>query len=179
MDNLESGVSVWLSRTRDARSLAAWALGCSQEDLGREPGGRPTAPGGVHLAMSHATSQAGTVAAVALSTGGAVGVDVEHDRELPAAALAAHWFDPGEADWVQRNPDDFLLLWTQKEAVGKALGVGLRGGGLRRVMPRLQSRHLRAVPALTDMYVAAWRQQDLVMAVACEVPVHFAVFNTD
>lgn len=168
-------MSVWLSRTRDARSLAAWALGCSQKDLGREPGGRPTAPGGVHLAISHA----GDVAVVALSTHGAVGVDVEPERELPAAALAAHWFDPGEADWVRRNPDGFLLLWTQKEAVGKALGTGLRGGGLRRVVPRLESRHLRAVPALAGMYVAAWRQQELVLAVACEVPAHFAVFNTD
>ena len=62
---------------------------------------------------------------------------------VPSAARAGAGrarFAPAEAAWLaERDADgrarDFLRLWTAKEAVGKALGTGLRGGGLRRLMP--------------------------------------------
>jgi hypothetical protein len=64
-------------------------------------------------------------------------VDVEATRPLSATGLARHWFDADEAAWVADRPEeslttDFLRLWTAKEALGKALGTGLRGGGTKR-----------------------------------------------
>src|SRR5881275_234108 len=61
-------------------------------------------------------------------------------RRLPVVALARRWFTAAEADWVAAQPVHrrtrcFLTLWTGKEAMGKAIGDGLRGGGLRRPMP--------------------------------------------
>jgi phosphopantetheinyl transferase (holo-ACP synthase) len=65
--------------------------------------------------------------------------------------LARRWFDASELEWMAHQPDQlvaFLHLWTAKEAVGKALGLGLRNTGLRRRMPLLGSpwegRALRA-----------------------------------
>ncbi|MGW4697741.1 4'-phosphopantetheinyl transferase family protein [Kitasatospora cineracea] len=129
---------------------AADTLGVPRAGLriAREPGGRPVLEGAgppvaegadrpLHIALSHGRD---TVAA-ALTRLGPVGVDVEHVRPLPTAALARRWFDPAEAEWLARQPGPeqptaFLRLWVQKEALGKALGTGLRGGGMRRrVLP--------------------------------------------
>ncbi|MEU7055836.1 4'-phosphopantetheinyl transferase superfamily protein [Streptomyces sp. NPDC046197] len=79
------------------------------------------------------------VVAVALAAA-EVGVDVELSRPLPVVNLARRWFDPAEAAWLASRPEqdrteDFLRLWTAKEALGKALGVGLRGSGTRRRVP--------------------------------------------
>ncbi|MFG2048954.1 4'-phosphopantetheinyl transferase family protein [Micromonospora sp. NPDC048935] len=87
---------------------------------------------------------------VAARRAGAVGVDVERIRDLPALALARRWFPPAELAWLGDRPEagrtvDFLRLWTAKEAVGKALGRGLRDGGLRRLMPP-PGLPLRTVP---------------------------------
>jgi 4'-phosphopantetheinyl transferase len=77
------------------------------------------------------------VLAVAASRTGPVGIDVEGPTRPEVVRLAERWFDPDEAAWVRdqpaaEQPTAFLLLWTAKEALGKALGTGLRGGGLRR-----------------------------------------------
>jgi phosphopantetheinyl transferase len=95
------------------------------------------------------------VVAVAATCGGPVGVDVEDvdsRRSFGTTGLAHRWFDPAELAWLADHSDPleaFLRLWTAKEAVGKALGAGLRGQGLRRRMP-LDNGHVPgAEPALT------------------------------
>ncbi len=103
-----------------------------------EPGGRPLLGGagrGVGVSVSHARR----ALAVALCDGAPVGVDVEPLRGLSGAALAGKWLAPAEARWVEELPGPqqalaFLWLWTQKEAVGKALGLGLREGGMSRLV---------------------------------------------
>ncbi|MEU1246883.1 4'-phosphopantetheinyl transferase family protein [Micromonospora arida] len=94
--------------------------------------------GSVEVAVS--VSRTAGLVAVAARRAGAVGVDVERIRPLPALALARRWFPPAELAWLGDRPEagrtvDFLRLWTAKEAVGKALGRGLRDGGLHRSMP--------------------------------------------
>ncbi|MEU5672879.1 4'-phosphopantetheinyl transferase superfamily protein [Micromonospora sp. NPDC047753] len=116
--------------------------------------GRPVvrvdeATGSVELAVS--VSRTAGLVVVAARQAGAVGVDVERIRPLPALALARRWFPPAELAWLGDRPEasrtvDFLRLWTAKEAVGKALGQGLRGGGLRRLMPP-PGLPLRPVPS--------------------------------
>ncbi|MGV9883558.1 4'-phosphopantetheinyl transferase family protein [Streptomyces sp. NPDC003006] len=104
-----------------------------------EPGGRPRLTGAAappHVSISHGRG----VWAVALGTTGPVGVDVEAVRPVPALRMAGRWLDAAAADWLARvpaaaRPAAFLWLWTQKEAIGKARGRGLRDGGLRRPVP--------------------------------------------
>jgi 4'-phosphopantetheinyl transferase len=142
-------VTVWLARVGDvrpdARALLAGAAGAALGvppatiEVTKEPGGRPRLVGeaaGLHVAVSHTRG----IAAVATSRLAPVGVDVEAVRQLPSAGLARRWLLPAEAAWLAEHPADaqavaFLLLWTYKEAVGKARGIGLRGGGLRQPAP--------------------------------------------
>jgi 4'-phosphopantetheinyl transferase len=110
----------------------------ARDDRGRPYLASPGAAGGrvgCRVSISHCAD----VVAVALA-GVDVGVDVECSRPLPVLGLARRWFDPEEADWLAARPAagrtaDFLRLWTAKEALGKALGIGLRGGGTRRRVP--------------------------------------------
>ncbi|MCX5116654.1 4'-phosphopantetheinyl transferase superfamily protein [Micromonospora sp. NBC_00362] len=125
--------------------------------------------GSVELAVS--VSRTAGLVVVAASRAGAVGVDVERIRPLPALALARRWFPPTELAWLGDRPEagrtvDFLRLWTAKEAVGKALGRGLRGGGLRRLMPP-PGLPLRQVPGAEPLRVGHPRLGGgLVLAVA-------------
>ncbi|MEU8075748.1 4'-phosphopantetheinyl transferase superfamily protein [Catellatospora citrea] len=168
-----SGIRIWLAAAVDAVNLARHAIGevfgidAEEIEIGREPAGRPFAVGvtGLHLAVSHCAD----LAAVAVTELGPVGIDIEAVHALPAAELARRWFSGAEADWVARHPGDFLPLWTQKEAVGKALGVGLRGGGLRRPMPLPPAATLTAtVPGLPSMAVAARIHDGIVLGIACD-----------
>lgn len=110
--------------------------------LEHEPGGRPYLGGagaGLSVSLAHAR---GTLA-VALTSKVPVGIDVEVVRALRAETLARTWLHPAEAEWVSALAEPeraaaFLWLWTQKESVGKALGQGLRRGGMSRRMPLAQ-----------------------------------------
>ncbi|MFF5174581.1 4'-phosphopantetheinyl transferase family protein [Micromonospora sp. NPDC000089] len=155
-------VHVWVGRyaggrPASARGLLRHAGGAllgrptREVEVGWEPDGRPYARvGGAVLPVS--VSHGDGVLVVAARRAGPVGVDVERLRPLPAPALAGRWYAPTEVDWLRGRPADrrdeaFLLLWTAKEAVGKALGRGLRDGGLRRVMPApAPGSPLRALP---------------------------------
>jgi 4'-phosphopantetheinyl transferase len=206
-DDTAESVTVYLARgggdlRRQARELAVTAAAAvlnqpvSVVRLGRETGGRPLIEvsgahaADVHIAISHARGPAGTaglgVVAVAVSGIGPVGVDVEVVRDLPVLALARRWLTATETAWLEARPEPqraaaFLLLWTQKEAVGKALGTGLRGSGLRRPVPLPGALDLRsgggapaggvdvqlvAAGTTPPAAVAAWLQQGLALAVA-------------
>ncbi|WP_433341923.1 4'-phosphopantetheinyl transferase family protein [Micromonospora sp. CA-111912] len=145
-------VYVWFGRTAGDRPEAArrllrhaggMLLGRVETEIrvGRDAAGRPFVRAGDAAELPVSVSHAGDAVVVAARRAGPVGVDVETRRELPAVALARRWFAPGEAAWLadrpaERRAEAFLLLWTAKEAVGKALGRGLRDGGLGRLMPR-------------------------------------------
>ncbi|MBA0052646.1 4'-phosphopantetheinyl transferase superfamily protein [Streptomyces sp. AJS327] len=140
---------VWCTTERDERATARsmllrtaadlLAVRASEIWLGHESGGRPYvggAAGGLRVSVSHGRG----AAAVAVSACTPVGVDIEAVRRLPGRALARSWFAGSEAEWLGTLPEGerataFLWLWTQKESVGKALGRGLRGGGMRRPVP--------------------------------------------
>ncbi|MCL7457574.1 4'-phosphopantetheinyl transferase superfamily protein [Micromonospora echinofusca] len=176
------------------RRAGAALLGRAEAEIVVERGrdGRPlVAVRGAGARLPVSVSRSGPVVVVAARAGGPVGVDVERCRPLPAAALARRWYAPAEAAWLVGRPadgqvTDFLRLWTAKEAVGKALGVGLRDGGLRRRMPVPVGAHasLRPVPGLARLRVGhPGVGVGLVLAVAVDdvgaAPVEVVVVEAD
>jgi len=102
--------------------------------LTMEPGGRPTlAPGCGSGARApwFSVSHSEDLAALAFSSSGRVGVDIERIRPLPdLGGLAAVAFAPPQRAALETVPAEgrehfFYLTWCRYEASGKALGVGL------------------------------------------------------
>ena len=100
--------------------------------IGHDEHGRPTTDDQtIRLSLTHGRG----LVACAIGSG-AIGIDAE---PLASADRLEHFvddvFDPRELDWVRARTEpggrDFRLvqLWTAKEAVLKARGRGLRGGG--------------------------------------------------
>lgn len=94
-------------------------------DLSLGPFGQPLLPAraGLHVSLAHT----GSVVAAAVARGRRVGIDVEAPTPFDAAA-AALVLTPGEGravDAAACRGAAFLRLWVRKEAVGKALGLGL------------------------------------------------------
>lgn len=86
---------------------------------------------GLDVSLSHTRG----MAAVAIASGGDVGVDVESFlKPRDALRVAERFFAPEEAAIVRAQSDPqsqsevFFAIWTLKEAVLKADGRGLAGG---------------------------------------------------
>ena len=66
-----------------------------------------------------------------LPEGVEIGIDAEClDRSPDSLALADRYFSRSESEWLRTQPEarldtEFLRLWTLKEAVAKAIGLGL------------------------------------------------------
>jgi 4'-phosphopantetheinyl transferase len=71
-------------------------------------------------------SHSGTLALVAISSEGPLGIDIEQHRTIrDIDQLAKRYFTPAEAALVARDPAVFFRLWSRKEAWIKAQGGGL------------------------------------------------------
>lgn len=119
----EFGLSRWLIREALAR-VSGLAPGQCAPAAGRPV--RSAWPEGLTLSLSHSHG----VAACAISTGAAVGVDLEPLTRRPAwQQVARRWFTPDEQDWLlnANRHQDFLRVWTLKEAWLKATGRGIAG----------------------------------------------------
>ena len=97
-----------------------------------EPDGRPVLVDpepGVQFSISHSGERVLVACADRV-----VGVDIERLRPLPGALdLARRFFHAAEAASLEKEPVErrsaaFLALWTQKEALLKARGLGLAAG---------------------------------------------------
>jgi 4'-phosphopantetheinyl transferase len=134
-------VHVWLKPVeRDQRSAAhALLLELAGTLLDHVPVLRHDAAGGPHVdPLGVSISHSQRLVAVAAGLPGPVGIDLEDRHPRAVTALARRWFTPSELTWMSLQPEEleaFLHLWTAKEAVGKALGTGLRNTGLSRQMP--------------------------------------------
>jgi 4'-phosphopantetheinyl transferase len=131
------------------RILASAALGGTppSEVLTRTSGGRLTfaaAATGPDRQFDLSLAHAGGRAVVAFSRCGAVGVDIEtlgplgasEERRLARFSLAASEFTQWRAVAPELRPTLLTRAWTRKEAVLKALGLGLTGD-VRSVATRL------------------------------------------
>jgi 4'-phosphopantetheinyl transferase len=95
--------------------------------------GKPLLIGNGAGRASFSLSHTRGMVACAVTSGAAVGVDVECvDREVDAGAIAARFFAPAETARIMAlegpaRRDRFFDLWTLKEALVKALGLGMAG----------------------------------------------------
>lgn len=92
--------------------------------------GKPYLPDGPHFSISHCRH----ALAVACSDS-PIGIDIESVRPLKTD-LVHHTMSPDEADRILSSPhpaEEFICLWTQKEAVLKLLGTGITSD-LRQVL---------------------------------------------
>ena len=163
--------------------LAAHVAGTAPERLrlDHEPSGRPYIQGiTVHVSLSHTRG----VVAVAASTAGPVGIDVEVVRPFAFEPLARRWFPGPENEWIARcvpaeRSAAFLWLWTRKEALGKVVGRGLAGGsGLEREVgvpehwpiadAAADSIQLGSIPGEHLLAAASWYWSGLMFSVAAE-----------
>ena len=116
------------------RATLCRQLGCRNEELtfAATHHGKPFAViHGTRVATSFNVSHSGNHGLIAVAPEGRIGVDVEergtrHDPDGPIRAA----FPPAEQAELAMAPaarrvDLFLMLWTMKEALIKALGMGL------------------------------------------------------
>ncbi|MFD6966938.1 4'-phosphopantetheinyl transferase superfamily protein [Streptomyces sp. NPDC059979] len=100
--------------------------GCGGTDHGPPALVHPGTP--LWISVSHTVGRG----ALALSDR-PVGVDVEQRRPVELPQLARTVLSTAERQWLDRLPDDrarllgFFTCWTRKEAVLKAIGVGITG----------------------------------------------------
>ena len=119
------------------RNLLSEYLGTSPDTISFEVGQhgkpavyRPNQVAWPHFSLSHSVD----LALIAVTGAGATGVDIERVRSLDYIDdIAAAYFAPTERDTLQHyeGPDRvraFYTCWTRKEAVLKALGLGLSAG---------------------------------------------------
>jgi 4'-phosphopantetheinyl transferase len=117
------------------RVLLGRYLGCAAHAVAFRygPNGKPELAGGaaevIHFNMAHSEG----LALCAITRSGAIGIDVEHVRDLPDwEYIAATCFAPPDRARVENAPADqrrteFFRAWTRQEALLKATGVGLGG----------------------------------------------------
>lgn len=112
------------------RTIVASVMGLSPREVPLCHGrfGKPEValPGAPHISLSHTTG----LAAIVLADR-PCGVDVELRRRSTDGVSVGRYFAEEERSLLSssdRPNQDFFELWTRKEAVLKALGLGLHGG---------------------------------------------------
>ncbi|MBQ8015551.1 MAG: 4'-phosphopantetheinyl transferase superfamily protein [Clostridia bacterium] len=118
----------YLRKTDKARCLAAGLLlryAFGEEDASRitaDSFGKPCLPEGPFFNLSHSGDKV-----VLLVSDRPSGVDIEQIAPW-SEAVAKRVFTPKEQKWLeaQSGTDAFYRLWTAKESIMKALGLGFR-----------------------------------------------------
>ena len=135
-------VKVWLRRRRGLdrrawlREVLARCAGCPPADVSIAigPFGKPYCAGPTPARdWQFSLSSSGDLVALAVTTAGPIGVDVERCRPHNVDAIGGAWFSSHEQRWLDDVPDAdrqsaFLRIWCRKEAVVKATGVGIDDG---------------------------------------------------
>lgn len=118
----------YLRRADQARCLGAglllrYAFGAEKAaQIVTDPMGKPYLPGGPYFNLSHSGDKV-----VLLVAGRPSGVDIEEIAPW-SEAVARKVYTPKERAWLKKQEGDgaFYRLWTAKEAIMKALGLGFR-----------------------------------------------------
>ena len=124
--------------------------------------GKPFVPGS---ALEFNLSDTKDAVLLALTTGMAVGADIETmDRETDHERVGAHYFAPREMAGIvagDAGKRRFLELWTRKEAVLKASGVGIMEDLRALHVDQAQNALTIAHPEFVRMAAAAYHVRTL------------------
>ena len=127
--------------SRHARTALAESARMSDIDLGaleKDTDGRPLPFGGIHWSLTHKPPYVGAVVSRA-----EIGIDLEKAEPrktrglFDKAASEEEWRLAGEQSW-----DTFHRFWTAKEAVLKAVGIGLKDLSACRVVEVIDAANL-------------------------------------
>lgn len=112
-----------LSRlARQAAHISAHKSGLDLTEFRKDQDGAPIPTDGIYWSISHKSEYVGGVVATK-----PVGIDIEKKRPVNAGLMEKI---AGQAEWAligDRTTINFLRIWTAKEAVLKAMGVGFTG----------------------------------------------------
>ena len=142
------------------RELLGRHLHCLPQmvDIETRPDGKPVLCGphaGIRFNLSHTHDHWAAVIATV-----DVGIDLELIRPMPGAVgLVQRYFHPSEAKQFHAIPEElrieaFFRGWTQKEAVLKGLGCGIRG--LERIVVDLDPRRTPRILGDREL-VSGWQ----------------------
>lgn len=159
-ENIQRHIAEYRNETVRQRSLCAWRLfmmmaaeeGVENPEIGFYEYGKPyfIQPAGWYFSLSHSDEYA----ACALARE-PVGVDIQKIRPVDAG-VARRCFSEEEQQRLRlaRAPEEEMIrIWTLKEAVVKASGLGLR-------------QDLRCVNASVGRY-RTWQIEDYMVSVYC------------
>lgn len=172
----------YVSTRAALRRLLAFRLRRRPQDLRlfSSARGKPqlTQPCGADEPVEFNVSHAGAHALIAISHGGAVGVDIERcDPALDVPSLEQQVLSARERQMDARQQPGFFERWVAKEAVLKTVGVGLASHLLQLSVEKPQAiddrrYHLHDVEPVWPL-LGAWRLDaptGYVAAVACVLP---------
>ena len=129
---------IQLSRhARRALAISAQKSGLRFGKPQKDDDGVPVPLDGVYWSLTHKSRFVGAVVA---ST--AVGIDLEEIKEVSPAMFRRI---ADEAEWSlsgRKSRVDFFRFWTAKEAVLKAVGMGMKGLSRCRIQRIADDRHL-------------------------------------
>ncbi len=118
--------------------LSAARMDCDLADLQFTPDGKPFWPLGPQFSISHAGLYAGCALAAGANAHLSLGFDIEQIRPLKRDVMA-RMLSAQELAAAQNDPVALYHLWSAKEAVVKAVGVGLR----KMAQVRIEGDHAR------------------------------------
>lgn len=142
--------------------LLRHVLGITEETpLLYTPQGKPYLKHGPCFNLSHS----GQFAALAVSDQ-PVGLDLQDMTHNPSPQLANRWFTAEEAAWIHEQPDRFFHVWTRKESVVKALGLGLAA------LPMHTFSVLEPTLTIqgTTLHLVTEKQDTMMLSVAAQSP---------
>ena len=123
--------------------------GPKELDLGETANGKPVLHGS---SLAFNLSHSGALALLAVADDSEIGIDIQHVTSgLDETSIARTLFSPGEIDHLATLAADerrmmFFRLWTCREAMLKAAGVGLYGTGLEIALDERGGVFVRSPP---------------------------------
>lgn len=123
--------------------------------------GKPYLPEGLHFNLSHS----GNLAALAVYDA-PVGIDLQELSDTVPHGVAARYFTEAETAWIAQCPERFYRVWTRKESVVKALGLGLLSCPIASFSVLEDSVSVCATP----LYLATQRMDQTVLSIAAQTP---------